>query len=1139
MENNERRIERVLKQDKDEWDAEEVLKKEYAWVFNNWGIRKTKIINIQTTYNDYKKLHDDMQSAAKDWGEKMICFSEQTEIQDMVRVKELTKMCKKEGMLEGTALLGFLEACQAFLCFISIFQILFPSFLIANKILWIVLFVLALLAIIPIVNLAKKQRHKALRKLCELCEDDLIQCFKRLGVKGTYLTDETIYFVENFSKLDKNCRCYIIAYLDCIEDMMQLWCIFDYLFEKTRKINVSGQSNKKYDEYLLTPLSYEKKAEFYKEYNLQREIAIEYLNCIGLDILWADRENDLSGEFKFHSLQFIEKKIKEVQKGFDGDAGLTKMLYCLVYMSAKYRYSFSMKQIISLMRNEEKINEKLYNMICDAGEYICGKTIKTKKEIQCFFEKILDVLEGYYFVECKREGGRLTKKYKFSYDILECFQKELSEYQPGEKAVKRWVLLKLIGNMEMFRSDRYFFDCSNLLVTNEFLEDEEFCTLSSNLLKMMNKMNCWLYYSPILKMLRDIDLGDEKWEYLEENEVKAAAIYNMLYVSDEQCIDNGLYFLMDSAKNQFALDKIHPWAEEMENCSSLLAGYFKLLYKIFKCSITELFILGKLYEDVTIERFGEQEHLPNIIWELLMLYVTYLDGKKSSADYDVCSKRISEHLKKIGVCTEAKAFSAIVEELLLWIKSEVELEEERAYKNVNVGMLIEASNSNMLHFIYGLFNMELVEAKEVVFGNPNKLLNFISQSVFYFRVIAQGKDAAIYANSFINGKLPIDLKINLALCLLGKDSSCKGILRDFIVRNIENIDNMIRERLEEINGYLEMEEWISELLIYNGNMNQEDFTEKVFTNILERLSEDGSVESDKICRYLKVIRDGKCGDEECSEIIDEINHITSYFFARWVLHGYCNAKEEIIERIPLIDKRVLVNGGDNIGFVLMGRYLMRHGYYDCDQSILKIYLNSFRVRKYPSKQEIEVYMAIVDSYEEDNRLIKIKEMYTYNNMMSLLFFYRTIELYGQMMSGNSMPQNTLEYINYVFNTLLESGMKAKGNRLRKENVSERNEDIETYIIENFQEMKPTVEINQHRELFYDYFISVSYMCNFPDVYYKLASKVKKGEEVIKQKYVLYLVDLLLERMETGMPGGNRENLERTKAILDEMYNLKY
>lgn len=1123
--------------------AEKVLDEGDSWVFNKYNIKRIKIINIHTTYNDYKKLHDDMKSTVVERGRNVTSFSECTNIQDMVSGRELLRMCRKEKMVENVALLNVLKISEVFLCFLSIFQIFFTYFDVKNNLIpnnIFILFILLLLIpviFIPIVVMQKEQKNKALEKLNELEEDELINLYGNMGQRGSYLRDEKIYFVENFSRLNKNCRCYLIAYLYSINDLTQLWCIFDYIFEKARKITITGD-NKKYEEYKLEPLSYEEKENLYKEFDLQRELSKEYLNCIGVDILWTNRESDPSGNVKLHSLDFVGKKIEEIRKGFDEDGGLTKVFYCLVYMSAKYKYSFSINQIISLIQNGEKVNKELYGMICGVGKAI-GSRIKKKNEIERYFNKVIEVLEGYYFTEYGSESGRQVRKYKFSYDILECFQEKLSvAYYPDEKNVKKWILVKLLGNIEMFKGDRYFFDCSNLLVTNNFLNDKEFCILASNLLKMMNRNNCWFYYVPILRILRDIDSQKEEWKYLEENEIKTAAINSMFYVSDEQSMEHGLYFLTGSVENHFVLDGIHPWMEEMKQSSELLAGYFQLLYKIFVNAIAIKFEFGKAYEDIDVEILDEQEYLPNIIRELITFYVVYLNKKNVEESFNECNKRILACLKKIRVCDEAKVFSEIVEELLSWIRSEINSKGKRAYRNVNVGMLIEASNSNMLYFIYSLFDMIIMKDNEIVYENHNKLLGFISQSVFYFRVTTRGKGITKYIKELINSKLSIELKMNIALCILISCNTCLNILREFILENMECMNSLISERLSTTNEEWIIEEYISVLLICNKKIGSEEFTERILDNILRCLPKDSNAKMECIQKYLDVICYKKCQEEECANIIDEINQIASCSFATLVFDGYCDVKKEMLERVPWINERILLGCRNTSGLFLMGKYLLGHGYFDCNRKILKLYLAVMRGYKYPDKEAIIIYMNIIDSYARDNASFKVQESFTYNYFLSLLFFYMALEAYEEKELTEAVPIKTLEFLLAVIEELMKIGMSIKEGWLRGENVVEKNEETETFIISNFQELKPVIEVDGQKELSLDYYIMVTYIYSFPDIYSELAKRVEgKDEEVIKQKHIRYLVTILLNYSEKEMPGFDRDNMERVKDILDKMYKF--
>lgn len=1155
MEKEEKRISRILKGDKETIDAEEMLRAKCEKVFSRINPEKVYVIDIQTAYNDYKKLYEDMREAAEALHKEVVCFSEGTGILDMVNAGELRKACKNKGIRGNEIWLNIFKMCEVFLCFLNIFQIIYlfafkgEYHLTVQSFLSVLLMLLVPAAIIPIMLLTKRRNREIIEMLDKLDEDKLIELYGSLWQSGSLLEDERIYFVENFSKLDKNCRGYIRAYLSNVRGRKQLWCVFDYLFENSKKIS-TVKDNVSYESFHLMPLKYTEKEAIYKEHNLQREIDREYLNCIGVDVLWGYRGIDISGGFRFHSLDYIREKIDKTRKELDTDGGLTKIFYCLVYMSSKYKYSFSIDQIVSLIRNEETVNKDLYYMISDAGNRIFDGSTKSKQEIQSFFRKIIELLNGYYFAEEKSEGGRKVKKYKFSYDILECFQEELSVFYPDEETVKRWILVKLVGNMDMFRMDRYFFDCSNLLVMSDFLEDGEFCILSSQLLRMMNGNNCWVYSGPILEKLRSID-EDDRNQYLQAEEVKRAAVNNLFYVSDGPSVERGIYFLTNPAESgvsldDFEFDSLSPWLPEMEKQSAALAGYFRLLYITFGRVILELFPFGRGYQDIAAEPFAEQECLPDIIRELVIFSIACLNGRKKGKGLARCDKCVVEQLEKIATCEETKTFCEITKEMLVWAKSELYKEKDREYRNVYVGMLIETLNSNMLYFIYGLLNMALVRDRDIVYRNRNALLDFISQSVFYFTVVTHGEGITGYVNNLIQGSRSAELKLNMALRLLVQNSPCREILRRFILENMDRTEALIMDRLDVLDTESAMEDYLGSLFLYNENIGSKEFTERIFGQILKRISEMESFDTGRICKYLGVVLDKKCPDEEYMDIVDEINRMGASDFAIWVLYAYCEAKEEMLERLPQIDWNIFVECSSNIGTILMAKYLERHSYYDCSRDILGLYLYRMRIREFPAAIDIISYLQIIDQYARDNAGIKQNEIRTYNYLLSLLLFYIELERAEQKEMSESLQGKTLEFLIYILRNLRMSGMEfIIGNEIfsswmESGEVSKRNPGIEQLIAEKFLYLEPVEETEEGKYLSKDYYVMVYYMCAFPDVYNQLIKKAEScGMEVIRQKHILYLIRLMLDREGNRFQGFHRESLEHVRSILEERYNIWY
>lgn len=1154
MDTKGKRITRILKRKNGSViEADEMLKDKYKLVFGKNYLERVEVLDIRTAYNDYKKLHDDLYELAKGWEKKIVCLSSSTDILDIVNMKDIRKACKRKRIMVAQSLLSVSKICACFLSVLNIVYlicsfILGESFPLPTKIVLPVLCICLLVTFISIVHQTQKYDGELLVKLNSLDEVDLIDIYSCLVQKKSLLKDEGFFFIENFNKLNKLCRSYVIAYLNHKEYKKQIWCVFDYLFEDSIKID-SVEEAVFYESFKLLPLKYEEKEAFYKEYNLQRDIAKEYLNCIGVDILWGSKADIDNGSFKFHSLDYIRERIENTGKRFDPNGKLTKILYCLVYMSSKYKYSFSINQIISLVQNEENVNPDLRAVICDAGNRIFNGEIKSREEIRDFISKITELLEEYCFIEYKREGGRKVKKFKFSYDILECFQEKMNSAYPDEDTVKRWVLVKLIGNMNMFRGDRYFFDCSNLLITSDFLEDDEYCILSSYLLRIMNANNCWVYNRPILQRLRLIGENIRK-QYLQTKAVKRAVGNYLFYVSDDESMQYGIYFLAGTEGcnidlDDFSLNSYTGWMPEMEKYSHVLAGYFKLLYKTFGSVIMAYFKIGEIYQDIDIEPFEEQEKLYEIIRKLFMLCISFLNGYPKEKIFNENRGWFDQQLSMLRMCAEANEFASIIEEMLLWVKSELDRTQDKTYRNIYTGMLVETSNSNMLYFIYGLLNMALVKDREMIYKNKNSLLDFISQSIFYFKIVSQAMGISRYVDALLQGRQPLGLKLKIAVDLLIRENPCKEILRNFVIENIDNVETLFVSRLEN-QDEKQVEDYIALLLLYNVNINNQEFTEKIFGQISNYISTSECIDGDKINKYLSVILEEKCPEEEAINIVDEINQMASPAFAVWVLYGYYCVKKEMLERIPQIIPSILVDCNSNIGTIMMSGYLLSHDYYDCNQEILELYLGTIRCNAFPNKGEIIGYLNIIDKYAKDNINIKYKEFIMYNYLVSLYLFYMSIELSEQKETGNILLWETMKFMLRLIDSLQNTGMKTfKGDRafsslVKENNVLTRKQEADKLIIEEFLYLNPMITIEGENRLSEDYYYMLLYMFYFPDVSTPLIARAeRKRMEIIKQKHMLYLVNELLDRTRDNALGFDRKILYRIKEILGERYNIKY
>ena len=1155
MDTKEKRITRILKRKNgNEIEADEMLKDKYVRVFGNNYLERVEVIDIQTAYNDYKKLHDDLHELAQDWGQKIICFSSSTDILDILKMKDIRKACRKKRISAEQSMLNISIIGACFLTLSNIFYITW-SFIFGEiyplpaEIVLPALCICLSLTLVSVVQQTRKHDSELLEKLGCLDENGLIDIFSCLEHAKSPLKDEGIFFIENFNKLNKLCRSYMIAYLRHKEYKKQIWCVFDYLFENSLKID-SVDDSVFYEAFKLVPLKYEEKEAFYKEYNLQRDIAKEYLNCIGVDILWGSKADIIDGSFKFHSLDYIKQKIESTRKEYDPDGKLIRIFYCLVYLSSKYKYSFSVNQIISLIQNEEKVNQDLYAVICDAGNRVFNSSSKSREEIRDYISKMVNLLEEYCFTEYGREGGRKVKKVKFSYDILECFHEKMSSSYPDEETVKRWVLVKLIGNINMFQMDRYFFDCSNLLVTSDFLDDKEFCILSSYLLRIMNASNCWTYNSPVLKRLHFID-EDTRKQYLHTEAVKKAAGNCLFYISDDESMRYGIYFMAGVEGcsvdlDDFTFDNNMIWMPEMEKYSNVLAGYFKLLYKTFGAVILAFFEIGSTYRNIFVEPFSEQENLFEIIRELLLHCISYFNRNFVPEIFNEDIDRISQKLSKIRLCTEANEFASIVEEILLWIKSELNQSQDRAYRNIYTGMLIETSNSNMLYFIYGLLNMLFAKDRETVYKNKNSLLDFISQSVFYFKIVCYAEGITQYVDTLLQGRSSIELKLIIAINLLIKKVPCREIIRKFIIENLDKAEDLFLSGLDSQNEE-QLEKYIALLLLYDRNISCAEFTEKIFVRVYNYISTSECVDGNKISKYLRVILEKKCPAEETLDIIDEINRIASPDFAIWTLYGYFEARKDILERIPQINPDILTQCSSNLGTIMMSDYLLNHSYYDCNREILELYLEMMRYAAYPNKGDTIKYLGIIDKYAQDNVNIKYSEIRTYNYLLSLYLFYMAAELSEQKETDVILLQETMKFMLNLFTTMQMAGMKivADNNKSFCSLVSEnknliRKQEADRLIKDKFLYLTPVIYMKGQKCLSEDYYYMLLYMSSFPDVCMPLIKQAEKNcMEIIKQKHMLYLVNVLLDHTQNTSLGFDRKSLYRIRDILIKRYNIKY
>ncbi len=1157
MNTNDERIKRTLIREKDKGtktekaiEAEKALEEKYNGIFGNYGSEMVSIINISTVFNDYKKLYDDLRKYAEQWNEKVICITADSKIDALVSLKALRKVCRKERKFDNNLLLSILKICEVFLCMLSIFQIIYTflkgasySAINLKTFILMIIFILAAVIFFSICSLTRKQNIEISGRLKEMSDNELISLFSKLGMKGSYINDEGIFFVENICKLDKLSRCYLEAYFLNVEYIKQLWCIFDYLFEKKIQLK-NGNKSIYYESFRLEPLNYEKKLELYNKYNLKDSISKEYLSCIGVDILWFFERNDENTEFKFHSASYISEKLLNVEKLYNSNGDLLRFVYCLAYISSKYHYSFSLDQMVLLKQNGENVERKIKNLIKSANNRLFrGKPI-SETDTYNFLKCIVKQLDDYCSVETTIKNNKKIKKYRFSYDIVECFRENMEDVCADKQAIEMWILVKLISNEDIFRQDRYFFDCSNLLVMDDSLDNNDFVALAVYFLKLLNGNSCFTYYTPILKKIREISGGQsEKTQQCRDSILEQASINNLFYVSNQESIELVLYFVTEMKECPYLVNVFqNEYLDVIEQSDSQLAGYFKLMYKVFQENVSIYFSFGvdRTKRNIEIEKSIEGMDLYNVITALVLFADDCLRQQVSLEQFEVHNYKIKQMLKKIEVCEEARTFTGIVREMLLWVKSEISLEQDRKYRNINAGMLIEESDSKMLYFIYGLFGMAFLKGKEVILKNDNGLLDFISRSVYYFNVMAYEEGITNYINEIILSRLSIDLKLNMVMRLLITNIPYKQEIVAFAVENIDEVLEQIEAKMNIISNENDLEQYLGEWLLYNSNIKNQNFRDKVWNQILKFIEKVTFCDGSMLVRDLQIILDKKWPDIEFNTIVEEINSIKNYTFAVWVLEGYCRVKEEMLERIPYINLKILCNCGVSLGIELMLRYLMRHGYYDCNHDVLEVFLDIMRHNYAPSEGIILNYLQLIDHYEEDCSNIKQNEFGTYNRLMALLFHYNTVKDYEAQEMMHSFPRRTLEFLIFIIRKSAQYGIQfmLQNPELQyyvNHKITERIPDMENYILKNFLNIKPVVKKGKEMGISVDYYVIINYIYEFPDVYESLLQIAEETKNrVIKKEHVVELINLFLQLPSNENFTGDRESLISVKRLLDSM-----
>ena len=199
---------KLLDKKNNEADAQGVFEALYNEVFSEYMGERATVINISTTYDDYKKLHDDLKKSTEKWPRKTRSISDRNTIDDLIEINALRKYCCKKRKIRNSKTVLTLKIGEAILAFLTIFQILF-NLLTGKELLHdsgiFVLTIMGMVVLYSTIVLFHKKQNEECIKLIEGWDSEgkIIDFFKEMHLDGCKISDEGIFFVENLSKLDK------------------------------------------------------------------------------------------------------------------------------------------------------------------------------------------------------------------------------------------------------------------------------------------------------------------------------------------------------------------------------------------------------------------------------------------------------------------------------------------------------------------------------------------------------------------------------------------------------------------------------------------------------------------------------------------------------------------------------------------------------------------------------------------------------------------------------------------------------------------------------------------------------------------------------------------------------------------------
>lgn len=1110
-----------------------------------------RIICIHTLLQDYKKLSLDLWSKTDEWADSnRFYIDSHTSLDTLWDRKMILGFARRAGLIRHGVIDVLLKFLGVTSLLSSMFSLLSQFFKIDTQNIYRPYLIFAAFALLGGIFLMTariwrdRQYTAVLEQLQHMEEKALLSLLEKCDPGAPLFADRSLLLIENMRNTSTLIRCFLLYSLQSPPGGSQLWCILDDRMEgdciKRERVNgILAQ-------YRLQPIPLEKRREIYQRLGLQHEISEEYLNFVGIDRLFAKELGDYESR---DYTDDVTERIRRLISAQNYGEHFIRACYCLACLSVKLGYSLSLKNMVRLICTEGENKKEFIELEKKCRKNI-GADVIPQAQMEEFLRKLKDALPDYICLQ--------NEIYQFSGNVLKCLEQEFKELLPSENTTRKWILIKLLCNREMFDAENYFFDCCNLLLKVEFSRPSETVTMSLRLLDSLNKNYCWFYYPGILRHLDRLTLHSrqERLRYIKSEAVREAVISNRLLIADEESITLHQNYLSEYAAlfpcgfeelvpascmnmMDMEIENKEVYYRNMMRLKDPTARYYQLLNQLEKiiCS-NSLFDEGDVWED---NDRCPTASIPAEIGIILLSSLLAIRSQSAAKELTVSCRRLHEiagllHTRKYYTCT---IMETIVREFYAYLKSGCSCEgEDVIFRMQYLGAIIENTNSVMLRFLYDML-INCSSKAEEYYDIRNAELALLHHFDFYNRNPFES-GITNYLISVVESNFDRSIKIRILSVLLCRRIPNPTVAIDYLLDNRKAVLQEILAAIESASGLNQLEDKLVGANLLIQRIDHEDFARIAADQIPAYVLGLSDPETEHLAEIVSFIllREPSGQQWTREELIDISNQLVSKELALYFFAKCCQLDPELLQLLPSINGITTAHYQTTVNINLVSLYLKNCPTNDYDLSLLNYYLNIMRSKRHIAEELIQIYLDIVDRYDGIIPNLKRNEMETYSFYQARLIYLECMLLHESTVGQN--PDRQLLIFSHRLIDILKDRLDITCENSKIVDVFQKGcqtDALDNYIIDNIWRINAvTFDFRSH--LSAEYALIINYLKKFPDSYALLLEKYGRQKvDLLLNGNLIQLLDAYIELIEAEHLISALNYLNEAKKVLNHNNRL--